>query len=812
MNGAAARVAGGGSSGRICGRGLMRAALAAVMLAFALPTTGFAAIGDTAIDLPRSVAPGERMLVESDQLVYDYDNNAVSAVGNVKIYYAGYTLEAEKVTYNKTSGRLFAFGRVKLVDPTGSAYYSDYLDITDDFRDGFVQSLRVDSADRTHFGAASAEHQGDQTIFTDGSYTACEPCKENPEKPPLWDVKATKIVFDHKEHMVYFTNARLEFMGVPLAWSPYFAVPDPSVKRKSGLLAPSIGYADKLGFFGTVPYYWVIAPNMDVTFSPTYLSRQGFLGAVEFRHRLSNGQYTVSVSGINQSHPEVYALGSPGRRTWRGAISTSGALQVANDWTLGWSGTLLSDATFTKDYGAIPGVAGPATSTIYLAGQRDRNYFEARASYYRLLIDPTALSATAFPTTSQVNRYRQRRQAIVVPEIDYKKYADEPFFGGELSSTANLTTLTRAEDDPWQYANAIGVPVGSTFYAGTAGTVVRATEQIDWRRRFVGPMGQVITPFAYARGDAFYLQDQTAAAVSAGLTSDADAYRFMPAVGIDWRLPILAQTEHSTNIIEPRVQLIVRPNEMMAGRLPNNDAQSLVFSVANLFDLDKFTGYDRVEGGTRLNAGIHYNGVFDNGASIDATIGQSFHLAGTNPYATSDLAGVGGTVAGMSSGLSGLESDRSDYVAGVALDSGLGPRLTANGRFDNSDFALNRGEVEATSAFGPLSTSAAYLYLRHNPYNQNLESASILRSAASLNVSENWRVFGTMIYDLNNTTVASKSLGLAFDNECLTFAVAYSENRAGYTDVTASRWLTFRLQMRTLGNSLVQNNLGNLAN
>ena len=316
MIGAAPRAAAGGWSGRIFGRGLMRAALAALVLGFAVPSVSFAAVGDAMGIARPSIAPGERMLVESDQLVYDYDHNAVSAVGNVKIYYAGYTLEAEKVTYNKTSGRLFASGHVKLVDPTGSAYYSDYLDITDDFRDGFVQSLRVDSADHTHFGAASAQRGDGKTTFTDGSYTACEACKDHPEKPPLWDVKAAKIVIDHKAHMIYFTNARFEFMGVPLAWVPYFSAPDPTVKRKSGFLAPNFGYAEKLGFYGSLPYYWAIAPNMDVTFTPTYLTRQGFLGQAEFRHRLSNGQYAVRVAGISQSDPGAFS-------------GTSGTLQPA---------------------------------------------------------------------------------------------------------------------------------------------------------------------------------------------------------------------------------------------------------------------------------------------------------------------------------------------------------------------------------------------------------------------------------------------------------------------------------------------------
>ena len=140
MSGAATRVAGGGSCGRVVGRALMRAATAIAAARLGGPD-GAPAPPSRPTVWPRRrhglvaapIKPGERMLVESDQLVYDYDNNTVAAVGNVKIYYGGYTLEAEKVSYNKTSGRLIASGHVKLVDPTGSAFYTDYIDITDDF-------------------------------------------------------------------------------------------------------------------------------------------------------------------------------------------------------------------------------------------------------------------------------------------------------------------------------------------------------------------------------------------------------------------------------------------------------------------------------------------------------------------------------------------------------------------------------------------------------------------------------------------------------------------------------------------------------
>ena len=79
---------------------------------------------------------------------------------------------------------------------------------------------------------------GNYTVFQNGVYTACEACKEDPKKPPLWQVKAARIIHNQTEKMLYFENARLEFFGVPMAYMPYFSTPDPTVKRKTGFLMP----------------------------------------------------------------------------------------------------------------------------------------------------------------------------------------------------------------------------------------------------------------------------------------------------------------------------------------------------------------------------------------------------------------------------------------------------------------------------------------------------------------------------------------------------------------------------------------------
>jgi LPS-assembly protein len=764
------------------------------LFAFLSPAFAVQAASDAEskqIELPYSapvtVSPNEKMLVESDQLVYDYDRNTVAAVGNVKIYYAGYTLEAEKVSYNKGNGRLIATGNVKLVDPSGSAFYSDYIDITDDFRDGFVQSLRVDTADHAHFAAERAERSGGETTtFVNGTYTACEPCAEHPEKPVLWSVKAAKIVVNHQEHMVYFTDASLEFFGLPIAYLPYFGAPDATVKRKTGFLTPSIGYSGRVGTFATLPYYWALAPNVDFTLTPKVFSKQGLLLDGEYRHRTENGQYTVEGAGIYQLNPSAFPSGSPASQALRGGVRTTGEFALNTDWTLGWDGTLSSDRGFTRDYDVLNKDAAITSSTVHLTGIHDRNFFEARSSYFQVLTDPAQGVAEGLP-----GKYDQGRQAWVAPVVDHQRIATSQVFGGEVTYTSNFANTNRSDDDSF-------VADGGTYYHGTAGDVARISEQLDWQRRLIGPGGQVITPFASLRGDAFFMNDLSGAPT---LTTENSAFRVMPTVGVEWSLPVLAITNGATHVIEPKIQILARPDEVAAGTLPNNDAQSLVFDVSSLFDRDKFSGFDRVEGGTRANIGVNYTGTFANGAQIQGTFGQSLLIAGANSFAIDPTSHVGA--------YSGLETNLSDYVGGVALDTGTGPRLSARARFDEKTFNVNRAEVQATTALGPVTASASYLYLRSNPNAGIFSPASVIRGAASVNMTENWRAFGTMTYDIAKETIASDSFGIAFDNECLTLSLAYSET---YASDQPSRWLNLRIALRTFGDGTISGDLNKFQN
>jgi LPS-assembly protein len=190
-----------------------------------------------------------QMLVQATEVDYDYNNSRVSAVGNVQMFYNGTSVEADKVIYDQKTKRLHAEGNIRMTDADGKITYADILDLSDDYRDGFVDSLHVDTADATRMAATRADRSnGNYTVFENGVYTACAPCKDDPKKPPLWQVKAVRIIHDQMEKMLYFENAQLEFFGVPLAYIPYFSAPDPTVKRKSGFLTPGFSTNSTYGF------------------------------------------------------------------------------------------------------------------------------------------------------------------------------------------------------------------------------------------------------------------------------------------------------------------------------------------------------------------------------------------------------------------------------------------------------------------------------------------------------------------------------------------------------------------------------------
>jgi LPS-assembly protein len=751
---------------------------------------------------PRPVNNDGRMTVQAVEVDYDYNNQRVSAVGNVQMFYNGTSVEADKVVYDQKTKRLHAEGNIRLTDAEGKVTYANIMDLSDDYRDGFVDSLRVDTEDATRMAATRADRSaGNYTVFENGVYTACAPCKDDPKKPPLWQVKGARIIHDQTDKMLYFENAQLEFFGVPMAYLPYFSTPDPTVKRKTGFLMPAFSTVTGYGYGVETPFYWAIAPDYDATFNPRFTTRQGVLLQGEFRQRLINGSYQIRAYGIDQLDQGVYA-GQPGDRQFRGGVDTKGQLAINDKWVWGWDGVLLSDYYFFSDYrlaqykdplSSFLSLPTEAISQLYLTGVGSRSYFDARTIYY--------LSFSG----------SQDKVPVIHPVIDYNNVINHPVLGGEVSYKTNFTSLSRttaAFDPITTLANTNGLCLNATadplaripsqcLLRGIPGTYTRLTAEAQWRKSFTDPMGQIWTPFAIMRADAIDASISNQPGVSNFLpVGDTQAVRLMPAVGLEYRYPFINVQPWGTTTIEPIAQVIARPNETFAGRLPNEDAQSMVFDASNLFAVDKFSGYDRVEGGGRANVGVQATTQFDRGGSVNVLFGQSYQLFGLNSYAVHDVTNTGLD--------SGLQTPRSDYVARVNYSPNRTYTFSVRSRIDEATLNVNRFEAEGRAAFDRWSVSMMYGNYAEQPELGYLTRREGLLGSASIKLASNWVVSGSARWDLEANKLNQYIVGAGYVDDCFVLAANYVTSynySAGTTPPVLSHAFMLQIGLRTIANS-----------
>ncbi|MGD1037598.1 MAG: LPS-assembly protein LptD [Roseiarcus sp.] len=785
----------------------------------------------------------DKLIVEADELVYDRDRNTVSAVGAVQLYYKHRVLQADRVIYNRATKRVYAEGHAKLTDEHGNVTYAQRFDLTDDFAAGFAEGVEMLSTEKTRFTAPRVERSaGSVTVFNGGVYTACEPCKDHPERPPFWQIRAARIIENQQTHIVYYEDAWFEIGGVPIAYVPYFSAADPTVTRASGVLAPTFYQGNRIGYGVGAPYFFNLAPNYDLTLTPTYLSAQGPFGDAVWRHRLNNGEYNIRVTGLYQLDPSLF-LPSPydaGDRRWRGSIESKGQFYVSDKWQYGWDVTAVSDPFYFNDYKIKDNDIShyyfqDIVSSVYLRGQADRGFFD--------------LSGYHFEGTS--GYIDQRQEPLAVPVFDYNKtiaIAPEQSggIGGEVKIDLNAANVNRAEalyqsvglqtlDKAYSLYSVCQNAAGNTtpqsytpgqcMLRGIAGDYARVSEQVSWQRKYVDPIGETWTPFVFARldGETTQLdtgQNFTYSSVNGSSViyngsqsnffngaSSGSAARAMPGVGLEYRYPFVSSSMLGQQIIEPIAQIIVRPNEVVPKLQPNEDAQSLVFDETNLFAWDKYSGYDRIEGGTRVNYGMQYTANFANGGHANFVGGESIQLAGQNSYMIADAANTGLE--------SGLDQKYSNFVAGETIAPfSSNFSLTSKQQFDSSTFELARLDVIANAEFGGFKTSFDYGRYAAQPLLGWLYNREGLLTSASYKLDGAWTVDGSVVFDMSrhyydqvgqNTPLffaPNYSFGLSYGDTCTTVKVRYSSTLSDpipSTPAVRDQTVLLQLTLRTLG-------------
>jgi LPS-assembly protein len=332
------------------------------------------------------------------------------------------------------------------------------------------------------------------------------------------------------------------------------------------------------------------------------------------------------------------------------------------------------------------------------------------------------------------------------------------------------------------------------------GTYTRLTGEADWRRSFTDSAGEIWTPFASIRADAINADISNQPGVSNYLPiGDTQALRVMPTVGLEYRYPFINVQPWGTTTIEPIAQVIIRPNESYAGKLPNEDSQSMTFDTSNLFSVDKFSGYDRVEGGGRANVGAQATTQFDRGGSVTAMFGQSYQLFGLNSFAVADVTNTAVD--------SGLQTPKSDYVASLSYSPNRTYTFSTRARLDQATGEVQRFEAEGRANFDRWSVSVMYGDYAAQPDIGYLVRREGILVNGSVKIASNWVATGAVRWDLVANQINQYVVGAGYVDDCFVLAANYV-TAFSYATATSPPILghAFMLQigLRTLASTSTQ--------
>ncbi len=517
----------------------------------------------------------------ADEMSFDEELGQVVASGNVEINSEGRRLLADRIAYNQNTGVVTATGNIQLFEPGGEKIFGEQMEVSGDLKDATIRGLGIILTDRSRIAASGARRSaGVVTEMRQGVYSPCKLCETDPTKPPLWQIKAVKVIHDKNTKTIEYRDAWLEFLGMPVAYTPYLSHPDPTVNRQSGFLAPSFGGSSDLGFVGRIPYYFNLGPHRDATVTALFTANEGSGGIAEYRQRFRKGTLDATGSLVaGDSEDDI-----------RGHINANGRFDIDDTWRWGFDLNRASDDTYLRRYGF--GSPSSLNTRLFTEGFRQRNYFSANAYTFQ------GLRSTDDSDT----------EPLVLPLIDFNHLGRPDRFGGQTVLDVNFLAITREEGTDTR----------------------RLSIRPGWQVPFVDTVGGVYKLSVGINADLYQVDRlvRTGERNFSGVSG-----RIVPQVMLDWRLPFVKNEGRVKQVIEPIAVAIYSPYGGNSNKIPNEDSTELEFDDTNLLSANKFPGIDRVEGGPRFAYGVKWGAFGKDGGNTEVFVGQSVRLKDDDTFA-----------------------------------------------------------------------------------------------------------------------------------------------------------------------------------
>ena len=596
-------------------------------------------------------------------------------------------------------------------------------------KDTDVRNAHYQLVDRQGRGSAeSVELRDDYRVMKNATFTSCL------QDDHSWSIYADEMRQHVKEEYAEMWHARFKVQGVPVFYTPYLQLPIGD-RRRSGLLIPTLGHGSRDGYFYAQPVYWNIAPNLDATLTPKYMSRRGWQLNSEFRYLTTLGEGQVAGEYLGDDRLKDYDSENRKRHLFYWKHNAA----FARDWRLDLNYTKVSDKRYFNDFDSAYG-----SSTDGYADQT------GRIAYYQPNYN-IAMFVKQFQIFDEVviGPYR------ALPQIDFNYYQNG-LFGNKVDFKL-FSQAVRFDNDSAQMPTAWrfhGEPSVNTTLSNRYGSMNLEAKLYA-------------TQYQQKKGRSDKAEDV-----------ESSVNRILPQLKIDLQSVLASnQTFISgyTQTLEPRAQYLFRPykDQSNIGSKLNSqylgfgyDSSLLQQDYFSLFNSRRYSGLDRIASANQVTLG-GTSRFFDENKEerFNIAVGQTYYLEPSRIDENRDNR-TEGSSSSWAIEANWKINDLMRWRGGYQYDPQLGQVSLANTGIEYNPTKNN--VVQLNYRYASKEYINQNLTAEANRYNQDIKQLGV---QVGWELSDHWAIAGRYYQDLALKNPVEQYLGVQYNTCCWSVGV-----------------------------------------
>ena len=596
-------------------------------------------------------------------------------------------------------------------------------------KDTDVRNAHYQLVDRQGRGAAeSVELRDDYRVMKNATFTSCL------QDDHSWSIYADEMRQHVKEEYAEMWHARFKVQGVPVFYTPYLQLPIGD-RRRSGLLIPTLGHGSRDGSFYAQPVYWNIAPNLDATLTPKYMSRRGWQLNSEFRYLTTLGEGQIAGEYLGDDRLKDYDSENRKRHLFYWKHNAA----FARDWRLDLNYTKVSDKRYFNDFDSAYG-----SSTDGYADQT------GRIAYYQPNYN-IAMFVKQFQIFDEVviGPYR------ALPQIDFNYYQNG-LFGNKVDFKL-FSQAVRFDNDSAQMPTAWrfhGEPSVNTTLSNRYGSMNLEAKLYA-------------TQYQQKKGRSDKAEDV-----------ESSVNRILPQLKIDLQSVLASnQTFISgyTQTLEPRAQYLFRPykDQSNIGSKLNSqylgfgyDSSLLQQDYFSLFNSRRYSGLDRIASANQVTLG-GTSRFFDENKEerFNIAVGQTYYLEPSRIDENRDNR-TEGSSSSWAIEANWKINDLMRWRGGYQYDPQLGQVSLANTGIEYNPTKNN--VVQLNYRYASKEYINQNLTAEANRYNQDIKQLGV---QVGWELSDHWAIAGRYYQDLALKNPVEQYLGVQYNTCCWSVGV-----------------------------------------